>query len=220
MFVQFAFFKLDSKWRRLSKEARQSGRRSFADALTAGHSDIETFCYSTIGLRHDTDFMLWRSASEPEPLQEGISQLLRSELGTYLDVSHVLFGLTRPSVYTGNRTAQDQAVEEKQRLPYFVLYPFTKTSEWYLLSKETRQGMMNEHIRVGRSFPAIRQVLLYSTGLADQEFIVGYETENLAEFQDLVIALRSTEGRKYTLQDTPIFTCIHRTLEETLDLLG
>ena len=79
--------------------------------------------------------------------------------------------------------------------------------------------MMNEHIKVGRSFPAIRQVLLYSTGLADQEFIVGYETRNLDLFQDLVTALRHTEGRRYTLSDTPIFTCIHRSLDDTLALL-
>ena len=88
-----------------------------------------------------------------------------------------------------------------------------------LLSQEVRQGMMNEHIKVGRTYPSISQVLLYSTGLADQEFIVGYETSSLAEFQDLVIALRGTEARRYTLSDTPIFTCIHRPLSETLALL-
>ena len=128
-------------------------------------------------------------------------------------------GLTKPSVYTGHRTAQEQAIDSSDRAPYFVLYPFTKTADWYLLSKEVRQGMMNEHIKVGRTYPSISQVLLYSTGLADQEFIVGYETSNLAEFQDLVIALRSTEARRYTLRDTPIFTCIRRPLGETLALL-
>lgn len=80
--------------------------------------------------------------------------------------------------------------------------------------------MMNEHIRVGRTFPNIGQLLLYSTGLGDQEFIVGYETDSLAEFQDLVIELRSTEARRYTLQDTPIFTCVHSSPERILNLLG
>ena len=101
-----------------------------------------------------------------------------------------------------------------------MLYPFTKTIEWYLMSREARQGMMNEHIRVGRTHPDISQILLYSTGLGDQEFIVGYETDSLAEFQDLVVELRSTEARRHTLRDTPIFTCVKRSPERILDLLG
>ena len=40
-----------------------------------------------------------------------------------------------------------------------------------LMDRETRQGMMNEHIRVGRQYPEISQLLLYSTGLQDQEFV-------------------------------------------------
>ena len=50
--------------------------------------------------------------------------------------------------------------------------------------------------------------------------MVGYESEDLQEFQDLVIALRSTEARRYTLVDTPIFTGVNRPLKEILALLG
>ena len=88
------------------------------------------------------------------------------------------------------------------------------------MSKEARQGMMNEHIRVGHEYPMVRQLLVYSTGLDDQEFVVSYETEDLAAFQQLVIALRGTEARRYTLRDTPIFTCVYRPIVETLQLLG
>jgi len=80
--------------------------------------------------------------------------------------------------------------------------------------------MMNEHIKVGHDFPSIKQVLVHSFGLDDQEFIVSYETEDLLEFQSLVMDLRSTDGRKYTLSDTPIFTCVHRPLREVLELLA
>ena len=75
---------------------------------------------------------------------------------------------------------------------------------------------MNEHIRVGRKYPQITQLLLYSTGLPDQEFVVAYETDDLALFSNLVTALRSTEGRKYTLRDTPIYTSIHQTPEQII----
>jgi chlorite dismutase len=217
--VQFVFFKVAQEWRRLPPKERESGMRDFEDKVTATGSAVPTLSYSTIGLSAKADFMLWRRAETPEPLQEGLARLLQTGIGRYLEVTNLYFGLTRSSVYTGRRTSQEQAIDEAERLPYFVLYPFTKTADWYILPTEVRQGMMNEHIKVGRSFPAIRQVLLYSTGLADQEFIVGYETRNLDLFQDLVTALRHTEGRRYTLSDTPIFTCIHRSLDDTLALL-
>jgi chlorite dismutase len=218
-FVQFIFFSVAREWRLLSEQDRESGRRRFEEVVAESSSAIQTHSYSTMGFTANADFMLWRKAGSPEPLQESISQLLATGLGPYLEISELFFGLTKPSVYTGHRTAQEQAIDSSDRAPYFVLYPFTKTADWYLLSKEVRQGMMNEHIKVGRTYPSISQVLLYSTGLADQEFIVGYETASLGEFQDLVIDLRGTEARRYTLSDTPIFTCIRRPLGETLALL-
>jgi chlorite dismutase len=80
--------------------------------------------------------------------------------------------------------------------------------------------MMNEHMRIGHDYADIRQVLLYATGIDDQEFIVAYETEDLPRFSALVTDLRATEARRYTLKDTPILTGIHRPLRETLALLG
>jgi chlorite dismutase len=80
--------------------------------------------------------------------------------------------------------------------------------------------MMNEHMRVGHDYGDVRQVLLYSTGLDDQEFIVAYETDHLDRHQQLVTDLRATEARRYTLRDTPIFTAIHRPLEAAAALLG
>ena len=165
--------------------------------------------------------MLWRTSTGLECLEDYTRcSLLSTELGSFLEVSHAFFGLLRRSTYGRARTEQDHAEESQDKARYFVLYPFTKTIEWYLMSRESRQGMMNEHIRVGRTHPDISQILLYSTGLGDQEFIVGYETDSLAEFQDLVVELRSTEARRHTLRDTPIFTCVNRTPERILDLLG
>ena len=79
---------------------------------------------------------------------------------------------------------------------------------------------INEHMRIGHDYADVRQVLLYSTGLDDQEFVVAYETEDLQRFSQLVTALRDTEARRYTLRDTPIVTGVHRSLPETLELIG
>jgi chlorite dismutase len=59
----------------------------------------------------------------------------------------------------------------------------------------------------------------YSFGLDDQEFVVAFESDHPADFLDLVIELREVEARRYTLRDTPIFTCIKRPLSEIVTSL-
>ena len=218
-FVQYLFFKVAPEWRRLPEETRHRGRRAFAAAVGADPA-ITTHAYSTLGLKVGAELLLWRKSLTPEQLQENLAALLQTGLGQYLEVSTILFGLTRPSLYTRRRTVQEQALDEQARLKYLIVYPFVKTIEWYLMSREARQGMMNEHMRVGHEYADVRQVLIYATGLDDQEFVVAYETDDLERHQQLVIDLRDTEARRYTLRDSPIFTAIHRPLDAALALLG
>jgi chlorite dismutase len=77
---------------------------------------------------------------------------------------------------------------------------------------------MNEHIRIGKQYPEITQLLLYSIGIQDQEFIVVYETDDLTQFSDLVYELRDSEARRFTERDTPLYTAIYHPAEETLAL--
>ena len=219
-FVQYLFLRVDPQWRRLDASTRAVGRTQFADAIAAAAPAVSTHAYSTLGLKSDAQLMLWWKASDAVTVQDTLGALLATGLGRYCEIAHSLWGLTRPSIYTKRRTSQEQALDEETRLPFLIVYPFSKTIEWYLMSREARQGMMNEHMRVGHEFGDVRQVLLYTTGLDDQEFIVAYETASLERHQDLVIALRSTEARRYTLRDTPIFTAVHRPIGDALSLLG
>jgi chlorite dismutase len=219
-FVQYLFLSVDSQWRRLDASTRAAGRAQFADVIAAAAPNVTTHAYSTLGLKAGAQIMLWWKSSDATTVQDTLGALLSTGLGRYCEIAHSLWGLTRPSIYTKRRTVQEQAIDEEVRLRYLIVYPFTKTIEWYLMSRDARQGMMNEHMRIGHEFGDVRQVLLYTTGLDDQEFIVAYETETLERHQDLVIALRSTEARRYTLRDTPIFTAVHRSLGDALALLG
>ncbi len=218
-FVQYLALRVDPAWRRLPQDERALGRDEFCRELE-GAEGIRSYAYSTLGLKSDTDLFLWRMSETPEPMQASLSRLLLTGLGRYLELSHSFVGLISPSTYVRRQDAQEQAILSQERQRYLVVYPFSKTIEWYLMSKEARQGMMNEHIRIGHEYPQVRQLLVYSTGLDDQEFVVSYETENLDAFQKLVVALRDTEARRYTLRDTPIFTCVYRPVVETLALLG
>jgi chlorite dismutase len=78
---------------------------------------------------------------------------------------------------------------------------------------------MQEHIKIGREYPSVDLNTSYSFGLDDQEFVVAFETDNPADFLDLVQRLRTTESSSYTLRDTPTFTCISCSVERALGAL-
>jgi chlorite dismutase len=94
-----------------------------------------------------------------------------------------------------------------------------KTRTWYALPAEERWRIMQEHIKIGREYPSVDLNTSYSFGLDDQEFVVAFETDNPADFLDLVQRLRTTESSSYTLRDTPTFTCISCSVERALGAL-
>jgi chlorite dismutase len=117
-------------------------------------------------------------------------------------------------------SAQEQSLFVGERSRYLVVYPFVKSVEWYLSPLEERKQAMAGHMRIGHRYPQVRQLLAYSFGLDDQEFVVAYETDDLVAFQDLVRDLRETEARRSTVRDTPIVTGIHRPVDEIARLLS
>jgi chlorite dismutase len=177
-----------------------------------------THFYSVFPARSDTDIMLWSAWGAD--CTEAAGQAMRKYAGVsanwrkFLQPTQTMWGFTNPSMYSRGKSEQDIDPLGGPRSPYFVIYPFSKTKEWYLMSMDSRQGMMNEHIKLGKQFFDIKQLLIYSFGLQDQEFVVAYETDDLAKFSDLVKQLRSTEARKYTLLDTPLVTGIYLKPEE------
>jgi len=210
---------LDPAWRRLTSDERCRSAEAFDAAVTAG-SGVITFAYSTIGLKAGVDVLLWSLAPSLQALEEKSALVLRSGLGTWMTAAHSFLGIIRPSQYVKRPTVQEQSLFSGERSRYLIVYPFTKSSEWYLLGKEARQGIMNEHMRVGHEHPEVRQLLANSFGVDDMDFLVAYETDDLAVFGDLVRALRSTESRRSTVRDAPILIGIRRPLAEITRLLG
>jgi chlorite dismutase len=166
--------------------------------------------YQLTPLESDADVMLWTvtavaDGDVPRAFFGGLSRAI-SPFRRYLQPRDSLWGFTRPSQYSRAKSAQEVDPLTPERSPYLVMYPFTKTSDWYLLGGDIRQTMMNEHIRIGKQYREISQLLLYSAGLQDQEFVVVYETDDLALFSSLVKELRETEARRFTKRDTPVHT--------------
>lgn len=214
-FSLFAF--TDAYWT-LDGSARASFHRDWLASLRSAAQNVDVYQNTD----SQADLLVWCALSVAEPCNSSafFEKLAKATVPFrhLVRPSQSLWGFTRPSQYTKARSAQEIDPFAKRRSRYLVMYPFTKTPEWYLLSRETRQGMMNEHIRIGKQYEDIKQLLLYSFGLQDQEFVVVYETDDLPRFSDLVNELRDTEARRYTLQDTPVFTAIYHPAEETLAL--
>jgi chlorite dismutase len=221
----FAFFKFKDAHFALASRARRDFHAAWLAGLRDAAEQVEV--YQVYPAETSADLLVWSALNIPEP-EQGEDLATASFFTRFARVTnaqrsliepvHSLWGFTKPSQYTKTRSNQEIDPFAAERKPYLVMYPFVKTMDWYLMSREARQGMMNEHIKVGKEYPEISQLLLYSFGLQDQEFIVVYETGDLGHFSDLVYQLRDTEARRYTERDTPLFTAIYHPPEETLAL--
>lgn len=223
-FVNFAFFKVDRAFRSLDAETKVQAKREFAEIVARYQGPMIVLPYTTAGLKAGVDFMLWRIGFDIDPFQKMMSELNRSILGRYLDMPHSYLAMTKHSQYVEEHVHEGQ---EGRRLrivpgkrPFLFVYPFVKTRDWYLLPMPERQRIMNEHIAIGHKYPRVKINTTYSFGLDDQDFVVAFESDTADEFLDLVQELRETESSKYTVRDTPMYTCRRSTIEDVLDSLA
>jgi chlorite dismutase len=221
--VSFSFYRLDPAWRRQSVAVRCKHSGELLGVVAAHSKRLMLLTYSLIGLKADVDFLLWSVGCAPEELQALASAINQTSLGGYLSRPYSYLSMTKRSSYVDKLDPEHQ---DRRRFitpakdTYLFVYPFVKTREWYQLPFEQRQAMMDEHIQVGNKFPSVKLHTTYSFGLDDQEFVVAFETNSPKDFLDLVMQLRETKTSRYTLRDTPIFTCVAKPLADILKDLG
>jgi len=214
-FVKYTFLKLDPAWRRLGDDARAAGKREFAAACADFAEGHLLRAFSTVGTRGDSDLMLLSQAQNLDRIHEFHVVLGQSGLMKWAQVPYSFLAMTKPSEYSDESRLEVRPAHGK----YLFVYPFVKTRAWYALDADERYRIMQEHIALGREYPQIELNTSYSFGLDDQEFVVAFETDDAAAFGDLVQRLRTTESSRYTLRDTPVFTCISAPVERALAAL-
>ncbi len=222
-FVNFTFYHARPEWRLLSEADKQRCKKEFTETLDGFRKQLLIHTYSTVGLRTNVDFMIWRIGYELDPIQEMTSRLNKTEMAKHIEPTQSFLSMTKRSMYIDKDNPEH--VEDRLHIipgksDYLFVYPFVKTREWYTRTADQRQEMMDEHIRIGTKYRSVKLHTTYSFGLDDQEFVVAFETDNPADFLDLVQELRETKASSYTLRDTPMFTCRQRMLGECLDALG
>jgi chlorite dismutase len=216
-YVKYTFVKVDPAWRRLPAEERAEGKREFAAACREFAEDHHLRAYSLVGTRGDCDLMVRAIAPALEPIHELHVLLNQSGLMRWADVPYSYLAMTKESPYSDE--ARPLEPRPGADAKYLIVYPMWKKREWYGLPAEERMRVMRDHIGVARRFSGIETNTAYSFGLDDQEFVVAFDTDDPAEFLDLVQELRATESSAYTASETPIFTCRSATIERALDAL-
>jgi len=218
--MMYAFYRVAPSWYGQPKEEKSRAIAEYLARFEELSGTVTVRTYSTLGLKRHTDFLLWVISPELPPAQAFFAGLRKTAMAPYLEEADTFLSVTRESIYTKAHKEDITVTVEPGKSQYLFVYPFVKSREWYLLPMEARQKLMNEHIRVGHEFPAIRINTSYSFGLDDQDFVVSFEGNDPKEFVTLVMRLRETEGSKYTVRDTPIFTCSRQPIDEILWSLG
>lgn len=222
-FVNFTFYRARPEWRMLDEAEKAFCKQEFARAVDDFRRDLLILTYSTVGLRTNADFMIWRIGYELEPIQEMSTQLNRTPMAKYVEPTQSFLSMTKRSMYI-EKNCPDHEEDRVHVVPgqatYLFVCPLLRTREWYSRPQEQRQEMMDEHLRVGSKYRSVKLHTSYSFGLDDQEFVVAFETDNPSDFLDLVQELRETKASCFTLRDTPMFTCRQRPLADCLDALG
>jgi chlorite dismutase len=214
-FVKYTFVKLDPAWRRLDAETRAAHKREFLAAcedFADGHL-LQSF--SLIGTRGDAELLLIAEAENLDRIHEFHVVLAQSGLMKWAQIPYSFLGMRKSSEYSED----ERFIPRKFKGKYVFVYPFVKSREWYALPGEERWKIMQEHIAVGREYPGVDNHTTYSFGLDDQEFVVAFDTDDVGMFLDLVQRLRTTAASRYTVRDTPSFTCIAASLPRALNAL-
>jgi chlorite dismutase len=225
-FVSFSFYRILPEWRRLPLAEREEHRQEFAETIRKWNvpDTMKVLSYSLLGMRPDTDMLLWRICYSVSCLQEMSADLTRTRLAGYLETPYSYLGMTRRSEYPIGETARQHHDELRASRPggakYLFVYPLLRTRAWYLLPFEDRQRMVAEMVRVSHDFPGMFPYVIYSFGLDDQDFVLAVESDEPDQYVERVMRMREIELSPYTQRDTPMFTCVKTSIQEMLELLG
>src|SRR2546430_10911136 len=97
--VRFAFYKLDSAWRRLSAERQASSKIEFGEMIESFAGRLLLRPYGLVGIRGDCDFLLWQVAGDLDSLVALQTALNRTDLGAYLAGPYSYPAMTRRSTF-------------------------------------------------------------------------------------------------------------------------
>src|SRR5436305_1360498 len=125
--------------------------------------------------------------------------------------------------------ASNPGLKQPRQLVRFTFYKLDP--QWQLLEDKKRQQGKQELLAIFEEYtqgPLMRSFSLYGLR-SDCDFMLwqaSYAIEDLQRISSKIRRsamgpyLRETEASRYTLRDTPMFTCVAQTLQEILEAVG
>jgi chlorite dismutase len=199
------------------REARSGLAAEAMEALSSVDGVAVRGVYDTTGYRADADILFWVAGPSADAVQGSLGALLRTGLGQALHPFWTAIGVHREAEFTKSHVPAFFAGEAPRR--YLNVYPFVRTTEWYLLAPERRRELLAEHGRMGRDYPDVRANTVSAFGLGDYEWLLAFEADNLVRIVDLIRHLRGAQARLYTKNELPFITGVRSPLAEILAAL-
>jgi hydrogen peroxide-dependent heme synthase len=165
LYAVYWLYRFDPAFTRLPDNEQREGKAAFLTALERRDKTVTVRgVYSMVGLRGDADLLIWALGPDLDAIQRLAVALRKTGLGRYLLQVETYVGVTTPARYDPeHQPAFATGVPAKQ---YISVYPFVKTTEWFLLSYEQRRDLMAEHGLIGRKYAVPREKLTASAAPA------------------------------------------------------
>ena len=170
--------------------------------------------YSTVGFRADADLMMWWVARSPDDLQDLMVTFRRGALGRRLELAWTFMGVVRPAEFAKDHVPAFVRGEPPRR--YLCVYPYVRTTDWYLLPPEERATLLREHGEFGREYPDVLANTTSAFGINDWEWILAFESNELSRIVDCIRRLRDARARAYTQEEEPFVTGIRKELVDAI----
>ena len=205
VFGTFALFEVSEEWRNVSTEDRQKAGQEVQTLLESHKSQVTVDAYWTYGLTRDSHFMLRLHSKNLQANQQLLTQLRNTALGHHVDLEYTISGVTKGLNYAPDFPELLEKLKtgkyEGEPPQYAIMIPIRKNAEWWNLPKEDRVSMMKEHTVPTLAYlKTIKRKLYHTTGLSDVDFLTIFETNNLIDFNNLMIELRMVKEDTFNIQ--------------------
>ncbi|WP_447986648.1 chlorite dismutase family protein [Nitrospira sp. Nam74] len=226
IYATFAAFKVDPKWWQLDKGVRDTAIAAAKEVVRQHEQHIAIDTYLLRGLSEHADVLFRTHSLDMIHNQTFLVDLMGTTLGAYLVNTSTFNGMTKKANYVPNFPDETKAAlkapTDAGPKPYAVVIPIRKDAAWWLLTQEMRTRLMKEHTDAALPYlKTVKRKLYHSTGLDDFDFITYFETENLADFNRLVLALQQIKENQHNRRfgNPTLLGTIH-SLDEILEVLN
>ena len=224
VYATFAAFKLDPEWWKLDKGARDTAAAAAKEVVRKHNEQITIDTYLLRGLSEYADVLIRLHATDMLHNQTFLVDLMGTTLGAHLMNTSTFNGMTKKANYVPNFSEETKAAlktpVDPGAKPYIIVIPIRKDAAWWLLNPEARTRLMKEHTDAAIPYlKTVKRKLYHSNGLDDFDFITYFETDHLADFNNLILALQQVKENQHNRRfGNPTLLGTVHSLDEILEV--